>query len=137
MTVAAILKHKDPAVASVSPDTSMADVTTVLSSRRIGAVLVRDKDGSVAGIVSERDVVHAGALDLTAGQMMKRTVETAHLDTTVEEAMAVMTRGRFRHLPVMERGELVGIVSIGDVVKARLDQQAQEVDTLRAYVAGN
>ncbi len=142
MTVAAILKHKDPAIASVTPETSIADVTTILSSRRIGAVLVRSADGTLAGIVSERDIVHclardgAGALDLTAGQMMTRAVETATPKTTVEEALAMMTKGRFRHLPVMEHSELVGIVSIGDVVKARQDQQAHEVDSLRAYVAG-
>ncbi len=143
MTIAAILKHKDPAIAAVAPGTSIADVTTLLSERRIGAVLVRDADGTLAGIVSERDIVHclardgAGALDMTAAQMMTRTVETATPNTSVEQAMVMMTNGRFRHLPVMERGALVGIVSIGDIVKARLDQQAHEVDTLRAYVAGN
>ena len=73
---------------------------------------------------------------MTAGQMMTRTVQTARPATTVAEAMTIMTEGRFRHLPVLEHGALVGIVSIGDVVKARLDQQAHEVDSLRAYVAG-
>lgn len=143
MTVAAILKHKDPAIAAVAPDTSIADVTTVLSERRIGAVLVRGADGALAGIVSERDIVRclardgAVALDMTAAQVMTQTVETATPNTTVEQAMTMMTNGRFRHLPVMDYDALVGIVSIGDIVKARLDQQAHEVDTLRAYVAGN
>jgi CBS domain-containing protein len=142
MTVAAILKHKSNDIASVTPYTSISDVTTLLAQRRIGAVLVLDAAGGLAGIVSERDIMHclaihgAGALDMTASQLMTRQVETATPRTTVGEAMAMMTNGRFRHIPVMEGGALVGIVSIGDVVKARLDQQAQEVDSLRAYVSG-
>lgn len=143
MNIAAILKHKDPAVATVTAATLIADITTLLSERRIGAVLVQEADGKLAGIVSERDIVHclardgAAALDLTAGQMMTRAVQTATPNTTVEEAMGLMTKGRFRHLPIMDGGELVGIVSIGDVVKSRLDQQADEVSALRAYVTGN
>jgi CBS domain-containing protein len=143
MTVAAILKHKSNDIASVSPYTSISDVATLLSQRRIGAVLVLDAVGALAGIVSERDIIHclathgAGALDMTACQAMTRLVQTATPCTTVGEVMAMMTTGRFRHIPVMKDGVLVGIVSIGDVVKARLDEQAQEVDSLRAYVSGS
>jgi len=103
---------------------------------------VLDAAGGLSGIVSERDIMHclavhgAGALDMTASQVMTRLVQTATPRTSVGEAMAMMTTGRFRHIPVLEDGALVGIVSIGDVVKARLDQQAQEVDSLRAYVTG-
>ena len=98
---------------------------------------------ALVGIVSERDLVHclarhgAHALDLPAAEAMTRAVQTVRPETTVAEAMAAMTAGRFRHMPVMVDGQLTGLVSIGDVVKARLDDQAQQVDSLRAYVAGS
>ncbi len=142
MTVASILKQKNNDIASVAPYTPISDVATLLSQRRIGAVLVLDAAGALAGIVSERDIIHclaahgAGTLDMTAGQVMTRTVRTAERCTSVAEVMSMMTAGRFRHIPVLENGALVGIVSIGDAVKARLEQQAQEVDSLRAYVSG-
>jgi CBS domain-containing protein len=113
-----------------------------LSAKRIGAVVVQDRADQLLGIVSERDVVHAlaangpKALDMTAGQLMTRALKTAAPNTTVSEAMEMMTAGRFRHLPVVEHGILIGIVSIGDVVKARIMQQESEVDSLKAYVAG-
>ncbi len=141
MTVASILRHKDPDVVSVAPGHSVADIATVLAERRIGAALVQD-GGAVVGIVSERDIIQglakhgAHALDLTAADLMTRAVQTTTPATSVNDAMQIMTTGRFRHLPVMDGGALVGIISIGDVVKSRLDTQAQEVDSLRAYVAG-
>ena len=94
------------------------------------------------GIVSERDIVRALAnngattLSMTAGQLMTRALTTATPATTVNQAMTLMTAGRFRHLPVLDHGRLVGIVSIGDVVKSRILQQEQEVDSLKAYVTG-
>jgi CBS domain-containing protein len=139
MTVAAILRHKNAETVTVSPETLLVDVATLLSNRRIGAVPVMEGDRLV-GIISERDIVHclavhgAHALDLTAAQAMTRTVTTTRSASTVEEAMAAMTAGRFRHMPVMEDNHMIGLISIGDVVKARLDQQATEVDSLRAYV---
>lgn len=142
MSVAAILKHKNAEVASVKPDATIADIATVLAHRRIGAVPVLDGD-HLAGIVSERDIVQclarhgAAVLDMTAREVMTQHVQTATLHTSVEEAMAMMTAGRFRHLPVLEGNRLVGIISIGDVVKVRLDAQAQEVDSLKSYVAGS
>lgn len=142
MTIAAILKHKGFDVASVTPATTVAAVASILSGRRIGAVVVQDAAETLLGIVSERDIIHAlasngaGALQMSAGQLMTRAVKTATPRTTVSEAMAVMTTGRFRHLPVIEHDTLVGIVSIGDIVKARMMQQDHEVDSLKAYVAG-
>lgn len=142
MTIAAILKHKGYDVASVRPSVTVADVARLLAGRRIGAVVVQDAGEHLLGIVSERDIIHAlaasgaAALDMTAGQLMTRALRTAAPQMTIEEAMAVMTAGRFRHLPVVEHGALLGIISIGDVVKARIMQQEQEVDSLRAYVAG-
>ncbi|MBU6498366.1 MAG: CBS domain-containing protein [Rhodospirillales bacterium] len=144
MTVAAILKHKGHDVASVRPTTTVAELARLLSGKRIGAVVVQDAAEQLLGIVSERDIVHAlaandtRALDMTAGQLMTRALKTATLRTTVGEAMTMMTAGRFRHLPVLdEHGALIGIVSIGDVVKARIMQQDHEVDSLKAYVAGS
>ncbi len=142
-TVAAILKHKGYAVTTVLPTATVRDVAEVLSQRRIGAVLVVDEARQLLGIVSERDIVRslaanaAGTLEMTAGQLMTRAVQVAHPDTTVAEAMHIMTAGRFRHLPVVEHETLIGIVSIGDVVKARIMQQDTVVESLSAYVAGS
>lgn len=142
MTIAAILKHKGYDVAAVRPTVSIADLARLLSGRRIGAVVVQDAAEQLLGIVSERDIIHAlaangaRALEMTAGQLMTRALHTATPDMTIEQAMTLMTAGRFRHLPVVEHGALLGIVSIGDVVKARIMQQEHEVDSLRAYVAG-
>ncbi len=142
MTIAAILRHKGTAVASVQPHQTVADITGQLASRRIGALPVV-ADGRLVGILSERDIVQAlathgaAALDLPASALMTTKLSTATRGTTVGEAMRMMTDGRFRHLPVLENGALIGIVSIGDVVKARITQQESEVDSLKAYVAGS
>ncbi len=141
MTVAAILRNKSGKTVSVTPRMTLAEVASILTQHRIGAAPVLDGT-RLAGIVSERDLVHclarhgAAALDLPVAEAMSRTVQTATPQTTVPEAMAQMTAGRFRHLPVMDGGQMSGIVSIGDVVKARLDEQAHEVESLRAYVSG-
>lgn len=142
MTVAAILKQKGHDVLSVHPSDSVAAVVALLSERGIGAALVRDHAGQVLGIVSERDIMHglarhgAAALAMTAAESMTRDLVTITPATTVVEAMALMTSQRFRHLPVLDHGRLAGIISIGDVVKSRLQQQEHEVDSLKAYVAG-
>lgn len=142
MTVAAILKQKGHEVAHVAPAATIAEVVQQLVARRIGAILVLDSGSQVIGIVSERDVVRSMAehgartMEMTAAQLMTTDLHVAELGTTVARAMEMMTAGRFRHLPVMEGDHLLGIVSIGDVVKARLSQQEQEVDSLKAYVAG-
>ncbi len=142
MTVACILKHKGADVAHVSPTDSVAEIAALLVARRIGAVLVLDTARQLLGIVSERDIVRtiashgAATIEMTAAQLMTVTLVTVTPSTTVAEAMALMTASRVRHLPVLDNGRLAGLVSIGDVVKTRLDQQAHEVDALRAYVAG-
>jgi len=141
MKLAAILKHKTGTPIAVASETTISDVVHVLAEKRIGAVLVLEGE-KLVGILSERDVVRslakqAGAtLDLTAGDLMTHSPTTTSPDTSVAEAMEIMSEGRFRHLPVMENGRLIGLVSIGDVVKARIDQQEHEVDSLRAYVVG-
>jgi CBS domain-containing protein len=142
-TVAAILKHKGYQVSTVDPKTLVSEVAAVLAERRIGAVLVLDTAEQMLGIVSERDIVRALAangastLEMTAGQLMTRAVVVAHPDTTVAQAMQMMTAGRFRHLPVIDHDALIGLISIGDVVKARIMQQDTVVESLTAYVAGS
>jgi len=142
MTIAAILKQKGHQVSAVAPTATIAEVAHQLARRRIGAMLVMDDASQLLGIVSERDIVAslaehgATTLDMTASQLMTRDVKTAGPRTTVPQAMGIMTEGRFRHLPVVEDGKLLGIVSIGDIVKARIQQQEHEVDTLKAYVSG-
>ncbi len=143
MSVAAILKHKGYHVSTVDPDALVTEIVALLSARRIGAVLVMDNTEQMLGIVSERDVVRSLAangtrtLEMTAGQLMTRAVQVAHPDTTVDQAMQMMTAGRFRHQPVIDHGTLVGLISIGDVVKARIMQQDTVVERLTAYVAGS
>lgn len=142
-TVAAILKHKGYQVSSVAPTARIDEVTQLLADRRIGAVLVMDNAEQMLGIVSERDIVRslaangARTLEMTAGQLMTRALQVAHPGTSVAEAMQMMTAGRFRHLPVVDRDTLIGLISIGDVVKARIMQQDAAVESLTAYVAGN
>lgn len=141
MTVDRILQGKSRDVASTTAGVTLSAVCSLLAERRIGAVPVLEGK-SLVGIISERDVVRAlalggaTALDLPVGEIMTRSVRTITRSTLVEQAMAIMTEGRFRHLPVIEDGRMIGIVSIGDVVKARLDAQQHEVEELKSYVGG-
>jgi len=104
---------------------------------------VMDRAEQMLGIVSERDIVRslaangARTLEMTAGQLMTRAVQVARPDTTVDQAMQMMTAGRFRHLPVLDHDTLIGLISIGDVVKARILEQDTVVESLTAYVAGS
>lgn len=142
MTLKSILKHKPAGFIAVAPDARVAEVVATLAEKHIGAVLVTDNDRLV-GILSERDVVRvlvrqgAATLDMPASALMTHNPSTASPDITVEHAMTMMTEGRFRHLPIVEDGQLVGLVSIGDVVKAVIEQSQYEVENLRTYVAGN
>jgi CBS domain-containing protein len=142
MTIAAILKHKGHQVITIDPTATVPEVAAKLTEHRIGAVLVLDRAEQMLGIVSERDIVRSLAtnggrtLEMTAGQLMTRAVHLAHPEMTIEEAMRKMTMGRIRHLPVMQNDTIVGMVSIGDVVKSRIMQQDTEVDSLRAYIGG-
>lgn len=139
MFVSDILSQKGGLVFTVTPGTSLAEIAHQLRTRRIGAVLIMSDPDSVAGIVSERDLVRAlaehgaAALHLEAREVMTREVQTCHPDDPIEHVMEMMTRGRFRHLPVVDR-ELVGLISIGDVVKARLEETRHETEALKAYI---
>jgi CBS domain-containing protein len=137
--VAALLHDKGHHVLTVTPDSSVAALVALLAERRIGAVPVIDGEGHVRGIVSERDVVRALAadpavLERRVDSLMTREVKTCGLQDAVVELMEVMTQSRFRHLPVVEDGKLVGIISIGDVVKQRVAEAQFELDALKTYI---
>ncbi len=140
MFVSDILAQKGGLVYTVTPGTSIAQLSQQLSTRRIGSVLVLDGEGAVAGIVSEHDLVRAlashgaKAMELEARQVMTRDVVTCDPDDSIDRVMQTMTQGRFRHLPVVRHGELLGLVSIGDVVKARLEETKHETEALKAYI---
>lgn len=142
MQVAHILKGKGGAVTTVAPDVRIGDAIRTLSRRHIGAVLVMSGEDKVAGILSERDVIHGLAehgqrlLDMRASDIMTKAVVTCSPDNSVEEIMRVMTDRRVRHIPVLDGGRLVGIISIGDVVKSRLEELSAESDLLRNYIVG-
>ena len=142
MTIASVLQDKGSDVISVLPTTTVQQIAEIIASKRIGAVVVLDASNQLAGIVSERDVVKAvaakpeGIHNLLAQDIMTRTLVTATARTTIEEAMEIMDRGYFRHLPVVEDGELQGIISIRDVVKARIKLHEHEADNLRSYIHG-
>lgn len=130
-------------VATIGPDATLADVAAVLHERRIGAVVVLEADGRVAGIVSERDIIRhmategAGCLGVTVNDAMTGTITTCDPSTTTDELMQLMTDGRFRHVPVVDpSGGLVGIVSIGDVVKVTIGRLQVEKEKLTDYVTG-
>ena len=141
MTVRRILAAKGRDVVTITPATSIAEAVQLLNERRLGALIIEEASGVVAGIVSERDIVRslalhgAGALELPVSHVMTREVVTTVESATIQSVMSEMTDGRFRHLPVVEHGRLAGIVSIGDVVKHRLAEMEDEQQALREYIA--
>jgi len=137
--VAALLQGKGHDVLTVTPDSSVGALVKLLAERRIGALPVVDGDGRLKGIVSERDVVRAlaadsGVMERRVDTLMTRDVKTCGPQDAVVELMEVMTRERFRHLPVIENGRLVGIISIGDVVKQRVAEAQYELEALTSYI---
>jgi CBS domain-containing protein len=140
MTVKAILSRKGTDVLTIEPNATLAAAIKLLADRRIGAIVITGADRQVIGILSERDIVRAfaadgpAALDQQVGQVMTRKVMTCDEAETVSGLMERMTQGKFRHLPVVERGRLAGIVSIGDVVKYRLEEMEKESSAMREYI---
>lgn len=137
MTVGSILTGKKPVI-SVTTATTVREIAQLLYENRIGAVLVIE-DGAILGIVSERDIVaglhtHESILDCTAGQVMTSPVITVPPDRLITDSMGVMTDRRIRHLPVVENGRCVGLVSIGDLVKRRIDDAEREAMALKDYI---
>jgi CBS domain-containing protein len=141
MSVQSILALKGRSVTTGSPGMSMAEVASCLAEQRIGAIVMVDGSGSVVGIISERDVVRAvakGAPDVMsepASRHMTANVITCGSRESLNGLMETMTRGRFRHVPVVDDGRLVGIVSIGDVVKHRIAEIEREAEEIRNYIA--
>jgi CBS domain-containing protein len=146
MKVQEILDHKGGRVVTIRPDATLATAVHRLALERIGALVVSEDGVNVAGILSERDLIRGLAADGAAildpdrrvRELMTQGVRTCRPDEPVKAVMAAMTRHRFRHMPVVEGGRLVGLVSIGDVVKTRLDEMELETVVLReAYIAGH
>ncbi len=140
MYVQTILSAKGSDVTTIEPTASLDAAANILAERRIGALVVLGPERRVIGIVSERDVVRAlaesgaQALQMPVSQVMTRKVSTCTLAELVSSIMELMTNGKFRHLPVVEQDQLLGIVSIGDVVKHRLMEMQQESEALRDYI---
>ncbi len=142
MTIGAILAARDGAIWSASGNERVADVVALLTEKRIGAVPVLDGD-TVVGIFSERDVMHcltahgAAALDMLVRDVMTSPVVSIESTAPVLTALSLMSRRRFRHLPVIDGGSLRGFVSIGDLVKYRIERIEAEAAAMRDYIAGS
>lgn len=141
MNVRSILDEKGRDVVTVDGSVSLAHAVAVLSERRIGAVVVASSDGRIEGILSERDIVRAlaasgaSALDQPVSAKMTSKVMVCGEDHSVNQVMEIMTNGRFRHLPVEKGGRLAGLVSIGDVVRKRIEAVEREAEEMKAYIA--
>jgi CBS domain-containing protein len=141
MTVQHILAEKGTGVVTIGPDLSLADASKLLVEKKIGAVVVSGDGETVDGIISERDIIRAlakegaAALEMTVAHYMTADVVTCGKSADMDHLMQVMTHGKFRHIPVVENGRLVGIVSIGDVVKQRLAEIENEHRALKEYIA--
>lgn len=139
MTVRSILNTKGHQIMSVEPDAKLAAAVKLLGEMKIGAVLVMNQ-GRLEGILSERDIVRvlgergAGVLEEPVSEVMTRKVVTCKETDTVAELMEIMTTGKFRHLPVIDNGEVVGLISIGDIVKRRVQEYESEQEALRDYI---
>ena len=139
MTVRSILDSKGHQVLSVEPDAKLAEAIKILGEKKIGAVLVMS-EGGIEGILSERDIVRAlsergaGVLDESVSAVMTRKVVSCRESDTVAGIMEMMTLGKFRHLPVVEEGKVVGLISIGDIVKRRVQEYETEQEALRDYI---
>jgi len=140
MTVSTILAGKGREVISIEPGATLADAARLLAVKRIGAALVFGAERRITGIISERDIVRvlaergASALEEPVSRIMTRDVETCTAGETVSTIMERMTRGKFRHMPVVEQGRVVGLVSIGDIVKHRLGEMEREQEAMRDYI---
>lgn len=143
MTVAQILNAKGRSVIIATPDDTLKNIADTLAKKRIGAVVIINKEGAIAGIVSERDVVRAiatmgaSALDKPAAQFMTVSVMTCEPRDSEAELMGLMTEHRIRHLPVVDDGKLDGMISIGDVVKFRIEAIEREAEDMKVYIASS
>ena len=140
MTVSVIVANKGRKVVSIEPNASLADAVRLLAEKRIGAAVILGADRRLAGIISERDIVRvlaergAAVLDEPVSRTMTRKVESCNENETVTQIMERMTQGKFRHMPVVDQGQVVGVVSIGDIVKHRLHEMERESTAMRDYI---
>lgn len=141
MTVAAILSGKGHDTITASSDALLSEICETLANKKIGAIVVCSGDNSIEGIISERDIVRvigkqgASALSLPVSNVMTKDVVTCDEENSVNEVMARMTQGRFRHMPVVKDGKLTGVISIGDVVKFKIAQVELEAEQMRSYIS--
>ncbi|NLT54718.1 MAG: CBS domain-containing protein [Actinomycetales bacterium] len=142
MRISDVLRGKGDLVVTIGPEEDVRTLLDRLAENRIGAIVVAGEDGGIAGIVSERDVVRgmqregAALLDRQVGSIMTADVHTCAPEASIEDLMVEMTEHRFRHVPVVADGRMCGIVSIGDVVKYRIEELQSERDHLTAYITG-
>lgn len=144
MLVSQILKTKaDDSVATVKPDMLVSDAARMLSDKRIGTLVISSDGRTPDGILSERDIVRelgrsgAACLDVTVDTLMTRKLVTCTKDERADAILSKMTEGRFRHMPVLDDGALIGLISLGDVVKARLMELSMEKDALAGMIMGH
>ncbi|MGC4025727.1 MAG: CBS domain-containing protein [Mesorhizobium sp.] len=141
MTVKSILEEKGHDVLTLGPNDKLSEAVRVLAEHRVGALVITNGDRKIVGILSERDIVRsiaksgAAALDQSVREVMTPKVNICNENHTINDVMEIMTRGRFRHLPVEKSGLLDGIVSIGDVVKRRIEDVEREAEEIRNYIA--
>ena len=140
MKIESILATKSSNVITVGPDQSLREAVDLLAEHNIGALIVVDEPGRPIGIISERDIIREAArtemvFAQTVSRVMTKDLITASPDDDIETVLQTMTGKRFRHLPIIDRGQLIGVISIGDVVKAQLEKYQGEVDTLQTQIA--
>lgn len=141
MTVRSILENKGRDVVVIRPDDTLSHAIAILAQYKIGAIVACDEAGHIKGILSERDVVRAIASmkekagDLPVSEFMTSKVQVCREHHTINQVMQIMTHNRFRHMPVEENGKLAGIISIGDVVKRRIEDVEREAEDIRSYIA--
>jgi len=141
MKVEQILLSKGTEVYAVAPDDKIADAVALLNEKNIGVVMVKEASGKVAGILSERDIVRrlgrhgSSTLSMRVSECMTPDPVTCGRETTLDALLAKMTDRRIRHMPIVENETLIGLVSIGDVVKRKIDQSEQEAQALKEYIA--
>lgn len=141
MTVKTILEKKGHDVLTVGPNEKLSEAVRILAEHRVGALVVTNGDRKIVGILSERDIVRViaksgvNSLDQSVRDVMTPKVKICNEHHTVNDVMEIMTKGRFRHLPVEKNGQLHGIISIGDVVKVRIEEVEREAENIKAYIA--
>lgn len=141
MTVSAILAEKGTSVFTANKSSSIIQIIHLLAKNKIGSIVITDETGGVCGIVSERDIVRdlaivgIDSLNTDVSNCMTASVISCTPHDTISHVMAVMTKNRFRHMPVIEDGKLCGLVSIGDVVKRKIEDTEREAEEMRSYIA--